>query len=832
MLVLFVAVVIASASTAHAQFSTDERKCRETVSKNGQKLADTIAKTLSTCHKKRSAQKLDASTDCNSISEADEKLKVSKIAGKLSEQVQDKCEPMDPAALGYVGCPAPCDGAVPSIDNFQDVADCLICLIEDSGQAMSFNSQGDPQPLDLNKDEAKCHAGIGKNQAKHLKTILKERRKCQKEAEVGGATNTVSCEGVDPNGKIAKIRGKGEEKNVKKCDREEVNLGELGSCSDFSMMALNGCVFSDSESKGESTFEHLYGLSPSMSTTTTIPATTTTTTTVEGGEEQDPQCPDSGELVLYGGVRETACATNTDCLVAGALVGTCDTVLGRCVTSTDLDTGWTGQAQDADISDGVFTHGSLLCPGPFDGGSSEPCGECSIEGIDPVDDLCRCNSDNRTICDDTFGLDFDDCTVAGTASCTTDDDCRVCRFDPSRSCTTDDDCSECTVSGIPCGPSVGGCPPGEGPCINRLHGHCLAGILKPTCSGGACVGRCDCIFGPPLALSAGLTPACVINKFAQDISGTANVDLGAGEITANLSAVVFLGELVTVPCPYCTGDTTPRDGVRDGTCVLGLNDGESCDVQAPNLTFPAPGGDGHSIDCFPEVGKNVSGSGLSIAFVSTTGVRSMSANIECGFPPFSIEQCPCGVCSNSSSTPCQSDADCSGGTCQAVACDRERVYGRSRRVVLVEHRLRGAGWHLRGDRRRVLARPRHELLRRGAACQRRALYLLYEQRRLRQHRLRRGRGREPVRRLLAHAAAQVLHRSARRHRQGRSPGSGGCGGVLHPAHRQPGHQRRDRPARPRPGEERGALANVLCERSGNRVHPGHRRLPVMPRAGV
>jgi len=192
---------------------------------------------------------------------------------------------------------------------------------------------------------------------------------------------------------------------------------------------------------------------------------------------------------------------------------------------------------------------------------------------------------------------------------------------------------------------------------------CLNGNRQPTCSAGQCVGTCNCYFGPPLPLSSGNTPACILNRFANDISGTANVDLGSGSITANLKAIVFLGELVTVPCPYCTGDTTARDGLRDGICVLGDNAGDACDVQSTNLTFPSPAGDGHSLDCFPAVGKNVSGTGLVIDLVQTTSSDSLASAVPCGFT-FSPQLCPCSVCTNDTTRTCRSNADCSApGIC-------------------------------------------------------------------------------------------------------------------------------------------------------------------------
>jgi cysteine-rich repeat protein len=349
------------------------------------------------------------------------------------------------------------------------------------------------------------------------------------------------------------------------------------------------------------------------------------------------QCPASGRLVLYAGTTGIICDGNEDCPV-----GSCDLDLGRCVTATDLDTGWTGLAFDSDINDQVVTFGRLSCPGPYEPGTDEPCGQCEITGLDPAAGNCRCNHDNQAVCENSFELDPAACSVG--VSCTEDLDCRVCSQTTSTSCAIDEDC-----------------PSGE---------LCLNGLRLPTCVNNQCVGTCNCYFGPPLPLSSKGTPACVLNRFAQDVSGTANVDRGAGEVTANLRSVVFLGESITVPCPYCVGDTTPRDGVREGVCVLGENSGDACDVDAVNTTFPSPSGEGHSLDCFPASGKNVSGTGLRIGLRQTTGSQQVTSGVTCGFPPFAAQLCPCGICQLDRSVPCSSNADCQSqslGNCTSQA---------------------------------------------------------------------------------------------------------------------------------------------------------------------
>jgi hypothetical protein len=319
-------------------------------------------------------------------------------------------------------------------------------------------------------------------------------------------------------------------------------------------------------------------------TTTTVPPPTTTlppptTTTVP----PQADCPDTVELTLLAQTRES-CSTNADCEF-----GKCNTTLGKCQTQTELDTGYTGIAHDADITDGVITVANVSCPNN-DGGAT--CGLCTITGLNPQPGNCRCQNDNQKICNQPFA-------------------------------TVDND----------------------------------------SCGGAACT----CYLGPPLALSAGNTPACVVNKFAEDVSGTTNIDTGESLVTAHLRSLVFLGILLNEPCPYCTGDVTPNDGVRNGKCVDGANNGDDCDTNAINNSFPAPGGDGHSIDCFPN-SPNVSGAGLIINLNQTTGTASLPATVPCGpvVGGTPILSCPCGLCSNDVTRPCHENGDCAApGVCQA-----------------------------------------------------------------------------------------------------------------------------------------------------------------------
>jgi hypothetical protein len=321
-------------------------------------------------------------------------------------------------------------------------------------------------------------------------------------------------------------------------------------------------------------------------TTTTLSGTTssTTTTTLLGGGT----CPDVIESTIYAGAGKE-CSANEECEL-----GDCDQSIGRCRTATRLDTGLTGLAHGADVTDGVTVRSFLEC------GESFPCGECTLGGIDPGLGHCRCANDNRQVCDEKFAPDQDDC-------------------------------------------------------------------------GGE---MCNCYFGPPLSLSSGNTPACVVNRFREDIFGTVDVDVGSAAVEASLSSIVHLAQNITAPCPVCEGDDVLADGVRNGTCVTGLNDGLSCDAIGIHRTFPSPVGGGYSLDCFPDPNTNVSGAqGLLIDLEQKTArvELGVTGEIDCSATPMFPNFCFCALCSGDTSVPCNSDADCAqvgAGECSSFDGDR------------------------------------------------------------------------------------------------------------------------------------------------------------------
>jgi hypothetical protein len=184
----------------------------------------------------------------------------------------------------------------------------------------------------------------------------------------------------------------------------------------------------------------------------------------------------------------------------------------------------------------------------------------------------------------------------------------------------------------------------------------------PFTTDPACPGDQVCAYylGGPLAISAGGTFTCTINRLATDVTGTSDPDAGTGELNVDLRALVHTGEVQQQPCPLCVGDDTPQDGNRQGTCVGGIRDGQSCDVHALDSSF----GD-VSLDCPSDPLANISGEGLIISLPLSTGTTSLGFDVACD-APLNFIDCACGQCSGLTTLPCNSDAECAdagAGTC-------------------------------------------------------------------------------------------------------------------------------------------------------------------------
>jgi hypothetical protein len=188
-----------------------------------------------------------------------------------------------------------------------------------------------------------------------------------------------------------------------------------------------------------------------------------------------------------------------------------------------------------------------------------------------------------------------------------------------------------------------------------------------SCSGAE---TCQCYYGPPLPITSGAVPVCVLNRVTAPLTGTANVSnsgphSGEGEALIQLESAVHNGLLVEKPCPTCLNDPTPRDGVRGGTCSGGAKDGQPCDVGGTHPLFG-----NMALECPPASGASIGN--LRITFnKATTGPTSLgtTGTLKCTGPGATSQDCFCDTCATVNAEPCNSSADCPGGAvCGAKRC--------------------------------------------------------------------------------------------------------------------------------------------------------------------
>ncbi len=175
-------------------------------------------------------------------------------------------------------------------------------------------------------------------------------------------------------------------------------------------------------------------------------------------------------------------------------------------------------------------------------------------------------------------------------------------------------------------------------------------------------------FGPPLPLSSGATPVCVVNELPPGGAADGTLDLVTGELHYNYDLIshVYVGLSIGHPCPTCDNDPGFDDGMLDGTCNGGEQNGSPCDADATSQQFGKT-----SFNCFPPTAAAIGD--LKISFVDAqTGSKSISTSASspsCTANGVTGQKCFCDTCNDAAAEVCASDADCPpGGICGGLRC--------------------------------------------------------------------------------------------------------------------------------------------------------------------
>lgn len=576
--VAFVASVFEPAPCA--ALTPAEISCRDALSKSEAKYARVAFKTVQRCHVERSTGARSLGDDCNDVGQADSRGKLARARTKLGVRMTAACSGAESLLPLYPACPSPSSsaddgGATAGIDDFAEVAACILALAGEGVGGTTVDAMGSPGER-LLQALAACQGALGRGAGALVLAHLAEGRSCERRSDSAGGPPEYSCDGSDSRGRIARARGVLGNLVFDACDFiPQSELAKLQACSDTAA-GLADCAEASADLHGADLIRHAYGFPDS-------PTTTTTTLPASCGSTY-PQC--NGSCGSGASCQDTGgqCA----CVVAG---GACEpaTILrhvnakyGSPAGATQLSTGWSGKTHQVDVPDETFDALDVTC--------DADCRNCDVSLNKRVGDPttnCRCTSDPRTPCTVIGGSDPDNC-----------------------------------------------------------------GSLDPGCT---------CFYGPGLAISSGGTPVCVLNQIREEYGGTMDLRTGDYSDRIKLASLVYLGISQFSPCPTCDGDVTPGDGVRDGNCNGGSQDGQTCDVHGTHHTFGAT-----SFDCPPATISNISGSGLQIDLALESGTQSLPAALPCDAP--AGELCPCRVCSGNSQLGCSSNAECAAaaaGDCTA-----------------------------------------------------------------------------------------------------------------------------------------------------------------------
>jgi hypothetical protein len=288
-LLLALSLALAAVPRPAAAYTPAEAACRRALATGVLKLAATIAKEGTRCHRARMLGDVPATVDCNDVAALPERslAKIVKAETKLAIIAEVRCAAFGhaPIDLGYEICTAPCGGT--DILDFvgpESVSACLACQARAQfavAGATTYGTFPDPPILGGTSAALDCQSAVARQLVRLQRTRMQQQHKCQTAKDRGKAPTTpaTDCLTADLKGKIAKV--------------ESQVLGALAVCSPESLMMLTSCAETQSEERdclvtaaadaADALFLQVYEPparpTPTPTSTATPPATATATPT-------------------------------------------------------------------------------------------------------------------------------------------------------------------------------------------------------------------------------------------------------------------------------------------------------------------------------------------------------------------------------------------------------------------------------------------------------------------------------------------------------------------------------------------------------------------------
>jgi hypothetical protein len=522
-----VTLLLASAVPAGAQ-TASEAACRAAIAKQSNGYLKKALKTVTKCHKSRDKGKVALTVDCNDIAEADPASKLTAARSAAVAEIQAGCGAAASLISQYGRCPSPAKtsddgGATQGIDDFAELGDCLVGLIDRYAEHAGREALGLPASRPTS-GLAKCHSEVGKNASKLLVTIGKERARCQAERDSAVQGLPYGCNTSDPSGKIQKAKDKLDSGITSRCnvnDNPQIDakheIDALGACGDTPAQ-----------------LQHCVG--------------------------------DILGLRLGAGLIAAAYELPSTC-TAGSVSRRFNAGAGDQLTPTFLSTGWTGTAHIVDVIDQAKDPVTVAC--------DADCANCDVHLLADIadpEDHCRCEGDPTKSCNVINGADVPNCGLpvppgANTCNCNLGSPlalssggipvCVLNRYVQDHSGTVDLGTGQWEATSFdnakvylgentqlqPCPNCIGDVTPGDG-------------VRDGTCSQGARLNMpCDQTadhpdFGP---ISHECPPNAITNISGTGLVLTLDFTTGEQSLPAQLPCTTPPGTMC--PCLVCSGNT-------------------------------------------------------------------------------------------------------------------------------------------------------------------------------------------------------------------------------------------------------------------------------------
>jgi len=508
-----------------------------------------------------------------------------------------------------------------------DVADCLVC-VGDAAVDQAIGLYYDALAASADGTVQRCQREIGRSAAKAFRAETKALQKCA-DARLKGSPG--SCPDPKTTSMISRARAKAVAKMCQVCGGADGVCGGMGDLTPAQIGFPASCpaVTIPGGTACGGPVTNLQGLINCVSCVTAFKSDCTDAIAVSTLESYPAQCNADPEATPTGGATPDPTPTPTASLCGNGTIDAgeaCDganapTCPGACTSTCQCPAPCTLPAQIPEIANFEFLPGldsdngwtGIANDVPY--GNNQPFGAARLANCDWDLDSPTCGQ----------------CDVVGHAQYRgAVKNCR-CTNLASRDASSRDICD----------PEAPSCPGGE---------------------------SCECYQGAVLPVSSGGAPGCIINRFTEPLTGTVNVSLTgphAGEQDLNIRAesAVHNGLGLAKPCPQCIGDPVFADGVKGGTCDVGVRAGQACDVAGTHDLFSTV-----TFDCPPFVAGNIGYLDIRAPH-ETTGTATLPKGVRClGNPAL---QCACSTCASAAAEPCNANADCAPG----IICGGRRCIG-------------------------------------------------------------------------------------------------------------------------------------------------------------